>query len=502
MKSVTKELFIANSLPPVIHVWIIFVFLINPLDPNAPSAAEPTRQMTHAESTAKYYDRISGRLDPHAQPNIAALNQFFTLMPKGGDIHHHFSGAIYVETFLDWMAREGYRINKATFTIDRESSADSITVEQLREDNVVYRQLLSRWSDKDFGYFPEYEMPKDEQFFQTFDHFTRLAAKNTKDGLRRLKERAKLGNVQYLETMLASVGYNDSDPALDQKLIGLNAQTQSEAIQEQLRESADAIESKPEFKKSVRAFLKNVAAFHEGIDDRDFKMRFQTYAYRDSPPSTVFASLYAGFTAANQSDLVVGVNILGPENGVIAIRDYRLHMQMFRFLRERFPGVAVSLHAGELALGMVRPDNLTFHVSEAIRVGGAKRIGHGVGIMYEPDSLLTLSSMVQDEIAVEINLTSNQFILGIEGAKHPIVIYHENGVPLVISTDDPGVSRNNLASQYTLLATRYQFSYPTIKQLVLNSIRYSFMSRADREVVLRSVEQAMLAFESQPWPEG
>jgi len=259
MKSIGKQRFVADRLPPVAYAWILFFFLLNP---HRPSAAEPERQIQNSDSTAEYYDRISGRLDPHRGPNIAALNQFFALMPKGGDIHHHFSGALYIETFLDWMKQEGYGINKATFAIERQPSADSLTVEQLREDDVIYRELLSRWSDKDFGYYPEDEMPPDEQFFQTFHYFTRLAANNTKDGLKRLKARAKLGNVQYLETMLASVGYNDSNPALDQKLVNLNAQTQAAAIQEHLIQWARTIESKSEFQESVRAYLKRIEDVH------------------------------------------------------------------------------------------------------------------------------------------------------------------------------------------------------------------------------------------------
>ena len=111
--------------------------------------------------------------------------------------------------------------------------------------------------------------------------------------------------------------------------------------------------------------MKRIEEVHEGIDDRDFKMRFQTYAYRDSPPSTVFASLYAGFTAARQTALVVGVNILGPENGVIAIRDYRLHMQMFRFLRERFPEVAIA--------GPKMPPSAEVMYAIALRAGWPER---------------------------------------------------------------------------------------------------------------------------------
>ena len=299
--------------------------------------------------------------------------------------------------------------------------------------------------------------------------------------------------------MLESVGYEYSDSALDEALHQYSEGNQISEMMGAFDNCVKKIDRDPEFARSIGLFLEKTSSVHRGIDDQNFKMRFQTYAYRDEAPSAVFAALYAGFSAASQSDLVVGVNILGPENGVIAIRDYRLHMHMFRFLRKRFPNIRVSMHAGELALGMIRPEGLIFHVSEAVEVAGAHRIGHGVGIMYEPNSLETLATMARQKIAVEINLTSNQFILGVQGAEHPILVYHKAGVPLVISTDDPGVSRNNLSNQYMLLASRYSFSYPEIKEIVLNSIRYSFLSRVDREQTMASLTKAFIEFEQQSW---
>ena len=43
----------------------------------------------------------------------------------------------------------------------------------------------------------------------------------------------------------------------------------------------------------------------------------------------------------------------------------------------------ISLHAGELAPGMVPPDGLTYHIRLAVEQGEAERIGHGVDVMYE-----------------------------------------------------------------------------------------------------------------------
>ena len=451
---------------------------------------------SNLQATADYYDQITSRLDMSSSPNAAALNQFFSLMPKGGDIHHHYSGAIYAETFLDWVAKEGSWINRESLQIETSKSPKSLTVEELRKEDPLYRELLSRWSDRDFRNFFHDEMAPDEQFFQTFNYFVGLASRHIPAGLHQLKQRAKQENLQYLETMLSEVEFEYSDPAFDRLLLDLQADHQQSAILSQYETCRKKLDANPRFKQAINKLVKDVGRYHQGIDDDDFLMRYQTYAYRDSPPSTVFASLYAGFSAASQTDLIVGVNILGPENGIIAIRDYRLHMLMFHLLHQKFPEVRISMHAGELTLGMVRPENLTFHITEAIRVAGAQRIGHGVDIVYETDSLTLLREMASKKIAVEINLTSNQFILGVEGAAHPITVYQRFGVPLVIATDDPGVSRNNLANQYMLMATRYRFPYPTVKEIVTNSIRYSFLSPDELERTLARVQAQFQRFET------
>jgi adenosine deaminase/adenosine deaminase CECR1 len=89
--------------------------------------------------------------------------------------------------------------------------------------------------------------------------------------------------------------------------------------------------------------------------------------------------------------------------------------------------------------------------------------------------------MAEKNIAVEINVTSNDFILGVKGESHPVIIYAKYGVPIVVSTDDAGVSRNNLSNEFALLAVRYKFSYGDIKRFVYNSIEYSFLSNEEKE---------------------
>ncbi|SHM37699.1 hypothetical protein [Ruminococcus flavefaciens] len=74
--------------------------------------------------------------------------------------------------------------------------------------------------------------------------------------------------------------------------------------------------------------------------------------------------------------------------------------------------------------------------------------------------------MKENNIPIEINLTSNEFILGVKGDSHPFTIYKESGVPIIISTDDPGILRTSITEEYALAAYRYDLDYETIKGIV------------------------------------
>src|SRR3984885_14481286 len=137
-----------------------------------------------------------------------------------------------------------------------------------------------------------------------------------------------------------------------------------------------------------------------------------------------------------------------PEDGFISMGDYPLQMQMVEYLRSLYPQVHISLHAGELAPGLVPPEGLRFHIREAIELGHAQRIGHGVDVFYEDDAAGLLREMAQKHIMVEINLTSNDVILGVKGADHPLAGYRAAHVPVALSTDDEGNSRIDLTHEY------------------------------------------------------
>ncbi len=215
----------------------------------------------------------------------------------------------------------------------------------------------------------------------------------------------------------------------------------------------------------------------------EVEIRFIYQVLRDLPPDVVFAQTLLGFETVTASmeagdNTWVGINFVRPEDDYVAMRDYSLHMKMVAYLHSVYPRVHISLHAGELAMGLVPPEGLRFHIRQAVEIAGAERIGHGVDVMYEDNARQLLQEMADKHIMVEINLSSNQGILGVEGDEHPFPVYRSARVPVALSTDDEGVSRIDLTHEYVRAAIDYNLSYRDLKQLARTGIEHSFLPGA------------------------
>jgi adenosine deaminase/adenosine deaminase CECR1 len=450
----------------------------------AAAFAVPASAASNAEVTARHFaSLVSG-----PAPKTAELAMFFNNMPKGADLHHHYSGSIYAEQYLEWVDKLGYCIDKASWSVQADKAADRkncATVADLEKDPLAYRTLLHKWSVMDFYNHTEDQLAPDLAFFTTFPRFNDVASTNGNDGQKRLKERAIAENVSYIETVfeIAPITF---DAEFDGKL------NDEAAFAGYLAK----LEASPAFNKGIADYSAYVDSSSAGIDDEHFTMRYQPFVLRFLSPSIVFSQMAAGFKIASLNKKVVSVNIVGAEHYPVSMRDYSLHMRMYKFLSAKYPDVKLSLHAGELALGLVPPEGLKFHIAEAIEVAGAKRIGHGMDIAHERQPLVLLKKMREKNIPVEVNLTSNEFILGVTGQAHPVNIYRKYGVPFVLSSDDTGVSRNTLSNEYVLFASRYKTSYAEVKKLSYDSIRYSFLQDADKQRLLKQLDSRFAKFES------
>lgn len=441
-----------------------------------------------------------------AQPKTAELTLFLTMMPKGGDLHHHYSGAIYAEQYLEWVDKEGYCVSKTNFRINTDKAVVAaeqakpgplrgcVSGSDLVADNNAYRALLQKWSTLDFYNHGGDQLPPDQTFFDTFGYFGAVASTNTNAGLRTLKARAIAENLAYIETIFELAPITP-DGDFDKLVQGPGFDPAS--LDAALAALAARLEANPGFAKGIADYVANVQASSAGIDDEQFTMRYQPYVLRFLSPSIVFSQMLASFKLAQAEPRIVGVNIVGQESLNVSMRDYSLHMHMFKFLKAKYPDVKTALHAGELKLGIVPPEGLTFHIGEAVQVARADRIGHGIDIAHEKDALGVLRTMRARKVPVEVNLTSNEFILGVKGAEHPVELYRKHGVPFVIATDDAGVTRHNLSNEYVLFATRYKTDYAEMKKLSYDSIRYSFLAGGDKQRLLKQLDSRFAKFEAE-----
>ena len=188
----------------------------------------------------------------------------------------------------------------------------------------------------------------------------------------------------------------------------------------------------------------------------------------------MFAQALFGFELASADPRVVAINFVGEEDGHSAMTDYAEHMRMVGFLRALYPKVRVSLHAGELAPGLVPPEGLCCHIRLAVEEAGVDRIGHGVDVMYEDEPHQLLKTMADKGVLVEINLTSNDMILGVSGNRHPFATYRKFGVPVALSTDDPGIERIDLTHEYVRAAADYALAYADLKAARAQQSRIQF----------------------------
>ena len=436
--------------------------------------------------------------------NEALLTAFFQQMPKGGDLHHHFSGSIYAEPLLERAIAEDFYLNIETMEVakTKPSGGNWQNFSSLKNEGKLafyQQQVMQTWSAKDYN---GVSVPSDDLFFDSFQKFEPTIKGHFAEGMLELKKRAIAENVSYIETQLSTIpcDMNVSDLTdFNTKLREASAQKDEKAVMKLLDELYKAIQQK-DAKKYATDFNTNfIAKLHKDlkIDDEKFTMRYQNFVLRFMDPVDLFKNLTIAFISANESKLVAGVNIVSPEHGENSMKDYWLHMVMFKYCHSKFPDVKYTLHAGELTLGLVQPEDLTWHINDAIHVAGANRIGHGVDIAYEANSYDLLRYMAKNNIPIEINLASNEFILKVKDGRHPFTLYKEFNVPIVISTDDAGILRTNMTEQYVLLAKRYpDVTYATIKQYVYNSINYSFIQDASvKKQLLKNLDTRFKIFE-------
>jgi adenosine deaminase len=434
--------------------------------------AVAAQSLSPADRTAQFLES--------ARNNPAALMDFLERIPKGGDLHHHLTGAVYAESYIDYAVEDGLCLDRAAATLSPppcDAAQGKVPAAQALTDFPLRNHVIDSWSIRNFVPAPD-DRDVRHHFFSTFGKFDPVTNHHWGEMLAEVVHRAAVQHEIYLETMLTpdqgeaaklgrALGWDDDFGKMRSRLLaGGMAQVIAGA-----RKNLDSGES------GMHEILGCATAKPD--PGCSLTLRFQNQVLRALPKEEVFAQMLAGFELASVDPRVVAVNLVQSQDEYRALHDFHLHMRMLDYLHGVYPGVHISLHAGELTPGEVKPEELVAsHIRESIEVGHAERIGHGLDVLYEADVPGLLQEMAQRHILVEDCLYSHEVVRGMRGSENVLPVYLRAGVPVALATDDEAIVRSELTWYFKRAVEGYHLDYPTLKRMARDSLEHAFLPGA------------------------
>jgi adenosine deaminase len=422
-----------------------------------------------------------------AKANPLALRHFLLGMPKGADLHNHLAGAVYAESWIRGAVEDHLCIDPKEHSFTQPQSAATagsarptcksgeVPADDALRDQRLYDALVDAFSMR--GFVPSQGVTGHDHFFSTFGKFQEAYFHHLGDWVDEVVSRAAAQNEQYLELMhtpsfphtaahAREIGWHDELSTMRARLLKVGFMEDISSAKAEL-DQAEAVRRDREHCEKENA-----------TPACQVQVRYLCQVLRGFPKEIVFAQTLFCFELVSSDSRYVGINFVMPEDGYTCMTDYALQMQMVGFLHKTYPNIHISLHAGELGPGLVPYEGLCCHIRLAVEEAHAERIGHGVDIMYEDRPHELLREMAAKHVMVEINLTSNDVILGVSGREHPLPIYRQFDVPVALSTDDEGVSRIDLTHEYVRAVETYGLSYAELKQMVRTGMEHTFLPGA------------------------
>jgi adenosine deaminase len=174
----------------------------------------------------------------------------------------------------------------------------------------------------------------------------------------------------------------------------------------------------------------------------------------------------------HRSQGIVGIDLAGNEVEFSA----EPFQELFSVARKE--GLHTTIHAGEWG----GPEN----IRQAIEFLGAERIGHGIRVLEDPD---TVALAKERGTVFEVCVTSNHHSGAVEKLlDHPIRRMLQEGLNVTINTDDPSISRISLSSEYQTIHEQFGIPIEILVERVNAALEGAFLPE-----VLRNKLAAKLA---------
>jgi len=402
----------------------------------------------------------------------AELYAFLFALPKGGDLHHHNGLSIYANVWYAAATSPKTLLRNSFFTLTKFGNCpgadDAVrrfhTIQRSTYDaldacqKAQYQALSELTPEQQAAWKSSFILDKpgegrDEFFEQIGRRFGDLSHDPYVFGDALVEDMRLFGaeGLRYIEAQGSVFGYRD---------VRGRQLTPEEAV----RILGDRLKQPDARRTGVTIrFQENINRFRPEAEQR----LEQAYAW-----------------VAGHRDQWVGVNLVGREDND---KGYPLRfLPTFRKLRTLYGDIPLSIHAGE-------KDSPGREVRDTLLLG-ATRIGHGVNLISDPDTMLLMRF---SRYLVEINLISNKLLeYTPDLTKHPFPEYLRMGIPVCLNTDDRGSWDSNMTDEYYTAVTTFHLTWPEVVQLGRNSLSYSFAETSLKEKMLHEYDAAVAAFES------
>lgn len=406
------------------------------------------------------------------------LYRFLYAMPKGGDLHHHLSGSNFSEWWFelatDFEKNGGYRYYTKTKILLCNGSS--------KNEFGSNRQLLLFKTIQHSRYAILSDCEKQE-----YQLMSELSSETKRDWLNsvRLNQQHE-GREEFFEAHWSRLNDLMRNPHILAEMLVKN-------MEDYAKENARYFETQIPTANQLAPDGSQIAPelalkiYQKRINQPDAKatgvtVRFQYMLLRFAKDAEEQLRWIYQFVNANR-DWYVGINMAGREDND---KGYPLRfLSVFRELRQQYPSISLSLHAGEV-------DEPNSHVRDTLLLG-ATRIGHGLNLITDPQTMLLMRN---SHYLVEINLISNLLLEYVEDyAQHPFPEYLRTGIPVALSTDDRGMWDSRLTDEFFVAVKEFNLTWQEIKALTINSIQFSFLQEEIKSSIRADLEAALSAFE-------
>ena len=196
----------------------------------------------------------------------------------------------------------------------------------------------------------------------------------------------------------------------------------------------------------------------------EFGIRVGLIASVNRHESVELAEQVVWLAADRVSRCLVGVDLAGNE------AEFPAHPFVGIFREARQSGLKLTVHAGEWSGAA--------NVREALEVLNTNRIGHGVRVMEDPE---TVQLAKECGTPFEVCVTSNYQTGVVKSLEtHPLMKMLESGLNVTLGTDDPSISQITLGKEYQRACEELGMSRDVLKERILAAAQASFMPEQEK----------------------